>query len=408
MLNKKEKMSQRHESRMKARWGDRVTHFLFGSFLLLLLVSIGAFVCLGRYMSRVSEEAINKVGNIYMAGIDDHISAHFRTLINLKLEQAETAVEVVSADSFDIEELYEELIYRIKVRNFDYLALCTEDGRLEMLEGEQVRLADPEPFCESLRNNEKKVAVGNDVVGNEVVLFGVSAEYPMENGEKSMALVVGVPIEYVSSMLGTDEEDAMIFSHIIRRDGSFIVSDLSGEYEDYFSSLYGRYTQDDPKKIEVCVNDLSEAMANRENYSGVLNLDGSSQQVYCTPLPYSEWYLVTILPFGALNQTVEGLNSDRTVATMIVCLVIFLVLLFIFFVYFKMTCQQLDDLEKAREEALAATKAKSSFLSNMSHDIRTPMNAIVGMTAIAVTHMIKSRCRIVSGRSPCQVSTCWG
>ena len=138
MLNKKEKMSQRHESRMKARWGDRVTHFLFGSFLLLLLVSIGAFVCLGRYMSRVSEEAINKVGNIYMAGIDDHISAHFRTLINLKLEQAETAVEVVSADSFDIEELYEELIYRIKVRNFDYLALCTEDGRLEMLEGEQV------------------------------------------------------------------------------------------------------------------------------------------------------------------------------------------------------------------------------------------------------------------------------
>ena len=387
MLNKKEKMSQRHESRMKARWGDRVTHFLFGSFLLLLLVSIGAFVCLGRYMSRVSEEAINKVGNIYMAGIDDHISAHFRTLINLKLEQAETAVEVVSADSFDIEELYEELIYRIKVRNFDYLALCTEDGRLEMLEGEQVRLADPEPFCESLRNNEKKVAVGNDVVGNEVVLFGVSAEYPMENGEKSMALVVGVPIEYVSSMLGTDEEDAMIFSHIIRRDGSFIVSDLSGEYEDYFSSLYGRYTQDDPKKIEVCVNDLSEAMANRENYSGVLNLDGSSQQVYCTPLPYSEWYLVTILPFGALNQTVEGLNSDRTVATMIVCLVIFLVLLFIFFVYFKMTCQQLDDLEKAREEALAATKAKSQFLSNMSHDIRTPMNAIVGMTAIAVTHI---------------------
>ncbi len=40
------------------------------------------------------------------------------------------------------------------------------------------------------------------------------------------------------------------------------------------------------------------------------------------------------------------------------------------------------DLKRSREEALAASKAKSSFLSNMSHEIRTPMNAIIGMTVI--------------------------
>ncbi len=39
-------------------------------------------------------------------------------------------------------------------------------------------------------------------------------------------------------------------------------------------------------------------------------------------------------------------------------------------------------LKRSREEALAASKAKSDFLSNMSHEIRTPMNAIIGMTSI--------------------------
>lgn len=371
----------------KNKKGNRTTQFLIGSFILLLLISIAAFIRLGDYMNRISEESINKVGDMYMAGINNHISAHFRTLIDLKLEQAEEVVEVVSPDMGNVDELHEELAYRSSIRNFNYLALCSVDGDLEMLDGRQIYLADPEPFYNSLRNGEKKVAVGSDAVGNSVVMFGVSADYPMDNGSKCMALVAAVSIDYISTMLGTDEENALIYSHIIRSDGSFIVSDMSDVYTDYFSSVYDRYGMDDAQKIDAYINQLTDAMAEKAKYSAIMNLGDSVQQVYCTPLPYSEWNLVTILPFGALNETVETLNQDRTTATMIVLAAILIMLLLIFYIYFKMTCHQLKNLEMARQEALEATKAKSIFLSNMSHDIRTPMNAIVGMTAIATSHI---------------------
>ncbi len=49
--------------------------------------------------------------------------------------------------------------------------------------------------------------------------------------------------------------------------------------------------------------------------------------------------------------------------------------------------EQKSLLEDALLQANRASKAKSIFLSNMSHDIRTPMNAIVGFTALAITHI---------------------
>ncbi len=53
----------------------------------------------------------------------------------------------------------------------------------------------------------------------------------------------------------------------------------------------------------------------------------------------------------------------------------------------KAEAEQKKALEEALASAQQANKAKTTFLNSMSHDIRTPMNAIIGFTALAQTHL---------------------
>ncbi|MCM1175998.1 MAG: response regulator [Blautia sp.] len=78
----------------------------------------------------------------------------------------------------------------------------------------------------------------------------------------------------------------------------------------------------------------------------------------------------------------------------IVLIVFFTVLALTFVSYIKKSraynrrqAEMQASLKRALEMADSANKAKTNFLSSMSHDIRTPMNAIVGMTDIAKKHM---------------------
>ena len=137
------------------------------------------------------------------------------------------------------------------------------------------------------------------------------------------------------------------------------------------------------------VEELQEAMRTDSDYSAMFTLvtPDDRRQLYASPLPDSQWYLLTFMPYGDLNASISAMSNQAFLVAVGCCFAILVALVLVFLRYFSLNGKQIKELEEAREAAEVASRSKGEFLSNMSHDIRTPMNAIVGMTTIALTNI---------------------
>ena len=370
------------------------TRFLWISLISILALCVGVFVWITSYMVGESDKAINRVGGIYMQEMNHQLQLHFSSIINLQLSQVEGIIWRTPPESVTSynEEMCSELATSAIARDFSYLALYSKDGTADVLYGDPVTILNEDTFLTSLNQAEKKVTLGVTESGERLLLLGVSVGYPasqgypMQDGSHCTALVAGIPIEYINETMSLDVDDSLIYSHIIHKDGSFIMENADDTGGTYYDWLLRRCTFED-QTPEEAVSALEEAISHGEEYATSLSVDGQRRHIYCSPLPNSEWYLVTVMLYGTLDEAVASLGYQHIYTALGGCGVIIAALLLVFYLYFRMSQQQLTRLEKAQREAERANQAKSEFLSNMSHDIRTPMNAIVGMTAIAAAHM---------------------
>lgn len=369
---------------------SKTKNYFFPVSAICVIFCICVFVWSNFSMLRQGSIASNTLGSIYMNAINFQTQNHFRSIIELKIKQLEGVITRNPPESITNfnKQLINELQTSAKIREFTYLALYATDGYAEVILGENVRIIDEEKFIHALNIGEKNVTSGVSESGQELVIMGVSVGYPltegypMRYGKVCTALVVGVPLESISDMLSLNMDETMVFSQIIRKDGSFVFRNASVIEKNYYDWLI-KEAKFEGVTTEDKIISLQNNIKNHHDFTMFMKINNERHHVYCSPLPNSEWYLVTDMPYGALDEVIARLWSQRISTAIGAGVLLLLPLLVTFLFYYRMSRKQILELEKAKADADRASRAKSEFLSNMSHDIRTPMNAIVGMTAIA-------------------------
>lgn len=192
------------------------------------------------------------------------------------------------------------------------------------------------------------------------------------------------PLDEIAERFSLSFYEDTGFSYVVNREGKILIRSHHRNSNRTFQNLFDI--------IDLQGNDTEEISSFRtalqEGKKGAARFSYQGEEyVFCyVPMEnVKDWYVVSIIPNRViLEQTNSIIYNSRLFLALIIISILILTAFFI--LYRNSTRRILLAEEEARRAAESANLAKSRFLSNMSHDIRTPMNAVIGMTKLAYDH----------------------
>ncbi|WP_343250886.1 response regulator [Diplocloster hominis] len=213
--------------------------------------------------------------------------------------------------------------------------------------------------------------------------FGYYERFHFRDGAEGL-IQKSLPLSEIAERFSLSFYDDTGFSYVVNPKGDIEIRSLHRNSNRTFQNLYDiiDLQGNDPDEIQ------SFRTALEQGKKGVARFNYQEEDYVFCYVPMEKvpgWYLVSIVPNRVIMEQTHNIVRNSQVF-LILILASGLIMAAFYLVHRNSSQQILQAEEHARRAAESANIAKSRFLSNMSHDIRTPMNAIIGMTQLASNH----------------------
>lgn len=401
--------------------------------LLMILLSLGCIKYLisksSKYISENGKSSMGAVVEQIQQTYDLQVSGYYSQLQLVEeflLRERELSLETDTNKSFF--EAWEK-------ESESTLIFLRENGQAISAGGTKMRIDMPSKFLLDLKNGYnigKLVRLDYDQKKKDGYLVAIPCQEYTINGETYTAIGTVYDHSKLDSMLKLKGYDGKAYFFMLDDDGNITYTNLSGDkYQRNYSLL--KHLKGEQAITEEEADLLKKKFDNRESGVVLLGKQNPYYLGYC-PIESNNTILVCIVAKGVIDNVLR--DYQKTVLCTTTLMAGFILLLFAGLFYsisrlsladqkaeyekrknelhlqtmkeMEVVNQKLKKAKNVATEALQtaenANKAKTDFLSNMSHDIRTPMNAIIGITSL-IRHDAGNKAKVIEYADKIDISS---
>ena len=315
------------------------------------------------------------------------------------------------------------------------LIFLQENGKAITTDGTKLRVDMPSKLLLDLRNGYnigKLVSLDYNQKKKDGYLVAIPCQEYTINGETYTAIGTLYDHSKLDSMLSVKSYNGNAYLFMLDNDGNIT---YTNQKEDKFFRNYFllKHLKGDQAITEEEADSLQKKLDGREQGVELLGSDKPYYLGYC-PIENNNTMLICIVEKSVVDNVLR--DYQKTIVFETILMAGFILLLFAGLFYsisrrslaeqkaeyekrnneiqtlaMKEMEESNKELKKAKDittEALQtaenANKAKTDFLSNMSHDIRTPMNAIIGMTSL-IRHDAGNKAKVIEYADKIDISS---